>query len=87
MQVVDSLRGAVQYQRLGNILNGHFSWFLFFSHWEQPLTTLGGVSSPLDSLPVPRANNLKRANPILGLCHGVIADQFIFRYILEHFSP
>ena len=33
---VDSLRGAVQYLRLGNILNGHFPWFLFFSHWEQP---------------------------------------------------
>ena len=28
----------------------------------------------------------KRATPILGLCHGVITNQFIFRHILEHFS-
>ena len=29
----------------------------------------------------------ERATPILGLCHCVFTDQFIFRHILGHFSP
>ena len=33
------------------------------------------------------AYNPERATPILGLCHGVFAYQFIFRHILGHFSP
>ena len=33
----------------------------------------------------PGAHYPERANPILGLCHGVFTDQFIFRYILEYF--
>ena len=32
------------------------------------------------------AHNPDRATPILGLCHGVLTDQFIFRHILGHFS-
>ena len=31
------------------------------------------------------AHNSERATPILGLCHGVFNDQFVFRYIIEHF--
>ena len=27
------------------------------------------------------------ATPLLGLCHGVFTDWFIFRHILGHFSP
>ena len=33
------------------------------------------------------AHNPERATPILGLCHGVFTDQFIFRHILGHFFP
>ena len=33
------------------------------------------------------AHNSERATPILGLCHGVFTDQFIFRHILGHFFP
>ena len=29
----------------------------------------------------------ERATSILGLCHGVFTDQFIFRHILGHFFP
>ena len=32
-------------------------------------------------------HNPERATPILGLCHGVFTDQFIFRHILGHFFP
>ena len=32
------------------------------------------------------AHNLERANSILGLCHSVFTDQFIFRHILGNFS-
>ena len=32
------------------------------------------------------AQNSERATPILGLCHDVFNDQFIFRYIIERFS-
>ena len=31
------------------------------------------------------ARNPERASPLLGLCHGLFTDQFIFRYILEPF--
>lgn len=31
------------------------------------------------------AHNLERTTPILGLCHGVFTDGFIFRYILQQF--
>ena len=31
------------------------------------------------------AHNHERASPLLGLCHGLFTDQFIFRYILEPF--
>ena len=31
------------------------------------------------------AHNPERATPILGLCHSVFTDRFIFRHILEHF--
>ena len=31
------------------------------------------------------AHNPERASPLLGLCHGLFTDQFIFRYILEPF--
>ena len=31
------------------------------------------------------AHNPDRATPVLGLCHGVFTDQFIFRHILGHF--
>ena len=34
-----------------------------------------------------RAHNLERATPILGPCHGVFTDQFIFRHIIGHFFP
>ena len=33
------------------------------------------------------AHNPERATPILGLCHGVFTDQFIFGHILGHFFP
>ena len=33
------------------------------------------------------AHNPERATPILGLCHGVFMDQFIFRHILGDFFP
>ena len=33
----------------------------------------------------PGARNPEGAVPILGLCHGVFTDQFIFRHILGHF--
>ena len=33
------------------------------------------------------AHNLEWATPILGLCHDVFMDQFIFRHILGHFFP
>ena len=33
------------------------------------------------------AHNAERASPLLGLCHGLFTDQFIFRYILEPFYP
>ena len=29
----------------------------------------------------------ERATPVLGLCHGVFTDQFIFNRILGHFFP
>ena len=29
----------------------------------------------------------ERATPILGLCHGVFTDRFIFRHILGQFFP
>ena len=32
-------------------------------------------------------HNPERATPILGLCHSVFTDQFIFRHILGHFFP
>ena len=32
-------------------------------------------------------HNPERANPILGLCHGVFTDRFIFRHILRQFFP
>ena len=28
------------------------------------------------------AHNPERASPLVGLCHGLFTDQFIFRYIL-----
>ena len=31
------------------------------------------------------AHNPERTTPILGLCHGVYTDRFIFRHILWHF--
>lgn len=31
------------------------------------------------------AHKPERATPILGLCHGVFNEQFIFRFITEHF--
>ena len=34
-----------------------------------------------------RAHNPDRATPILGPCHGVFTDQFIFRHIIGHFFP
>ena len=34
----------------------------------------------------PGARYPEGAVPILGLCHGVFTDQFIFRHILGHFS-
>ena len=33
------------------------------------------------------AHNPERATPILGLCHGVFTDRFIFRRILGKFFP
>ena len=33
------------------------------------------------------AHNSERATPMLGLCHGAFADQFIFRHILGHLFP
>ena len=33
------------------------------------------------------AHNPERPTPILGLCHGVFTDRFIFRHILEHSLP
>ena len=33
------------------------------------------------------AHDPERATPILGLCHGVFTDRFIFRHILGHFFP
>ena len=33
------------------------------------------------------AHNPERASPLLGLCHGLFTDEFIFRYILEPFYP
>ena len=41
----------------------------------------------LELSPGPGAHNPERATPILGLCHGVFTDQFIFRHILGHFFP
>ena len=35
---------------------------------------------------IPGAHNPERATPILGLCHGVFTDRFIFRQILGQFS-
>ena len=35
---------------------------------------------------MPGAHNPERATPILGLCHGVFTDRFIFRHILGQFS-
>ena len=32
------------------------------------------------------AHNPERTTPILGLCHGVYTDRFIFRHILGTFS-
>ena len=31
--------------------------------------------------------NPEWATPVLGLCHRIFTDQFIFRHILEHFFP
>ena len=31
--------------------------------------------------------NPEWATPILGLCHRIFTDQFIFRHILGHFFP
>ena len=36
---------------------------------------------------MPWAHNPERVTAMLGLRHGVFTDQFIFRYILEHFFP
>ena len=33
------------------------------------------------------AHKPEREIPILGLCHGVFTDLFIFRHILGHFFP
>ena len=33
------------------------------------------------------AHNPESATLVLGLCHGVFTDQFIFRHILGHFLP
>ena len=33
------------------------------------------------------AHDQERETPILGLCHGVFTDQFIFRHILGQFFP
>ena len=33
------------------------------------------------------AHNPEQATPILSLCHVVFTYRFIFRHILEHFSP
>ena len=39
------------------------------------------------NIPYAGAHKLERATPILGLCHGVFTDQFIFRHILGHLFP
>ena len=37
--------------------------------------------------PLAGVHNPERATPILGRCHGIFTDQFIFRHILGHFFP
>ena len=43
--------------------------------------------SPQANFTLHGAHNTERATPILGICHGVISERGIFRYISEHFLP
>ena len=43
--------------------------------------------SPQVNCTLQGVHNLARATPILGMCHGVITERCVFRYISEHFLP
>ena len=47
--------------------------------------SLGMLMKGSKSNHIPGAHNPELATPMLGLCHGVFTDQFIFRHIVGHF--
>ena len=52
-------------------------------------TRVGGISNPCPHRWIALfrgVHNLARATPLLGICHGVITERCVFRYISEHSS-